>query len=296
MARHYYPADFLIEMCSYLSFWKQNVFHLHLSDHVWSQYLLNTHERAATLYAAFRVDPQDPSIAGLPRPANETYNSSVMENLQRKCALRGVTIVPELESPGHSIATTDWKPEIALGDFSMLNLSNPETLPTVKSYWKAVLPLFHSKVVHIGADEYDSNFIDLYTGFVNSMNDYIKQISGKAVRIWGTFPPSRSTKKVSKDVSVQHWQIGQDNALFDFINNGYNVLNSDDYFYLDVKYSDGGVYPVQLDISRVFNGAPGGGPFAPNIFDHANATNNPPRDNPNVLGHLAVLWNDWGQK
>lgn len=296
MARHYYPPDFLVEMCSYLSFWKQNVFHLHLSDHVWSQYLLNTHERAAQLYAAFRVDPNDPSIAGLPRPSNETYNASVMDSLQRRCARRGVTIVPELESPGHSLATTDWKPELALGDFTMLNLSYPETIPTVKSYWKAVLPLFYSKAVHIGADEYDSTLVDVYTDFVNTMNDYIKQVSGKAIRVWGTFPPSRSVEKVDKDVSIQHWQIGQDNALFDFINNGYNVVNSDDYFYLDVKYSDGGVYPVELSTSRVFNGAPGGGPFSPNIFDPKNATNNPPRDNPNVLGHLAVVWNDWGQK
>ena len=174
----------------------------------------------------------------------------------------------------------------------MLNLSHPQTLPTVKEYWKAVIPLFHSKIVHIGADEYDSHFVDLYTGFVNAMHDYIKQISGKTVRIWGTFPP----QNLSKEVSVQHWQIGQDNALFDFINNGYSVLNSDDYFYLDVKYSDGNVYPPELNISRVFHGAPDGTAYAPNIFDHANATNNPPRRNPHVQGHLAVLWNDWGQK
>lgn len=280
-----------------MSYWKQNVLHLHLSDHVWSQYLLNTRERAAQLYAAFRVDPDDPSIAGLPRPANETYGAAAMETLQRRCAMRGVTVIPELESPGHSLATTDWMPKIALGgDFSMLNLSEPETLSTVKAYWKAVLPLFRSKVVHIGADEYDARFVSEYTDFINAMNAYIKEISGKAIRIWGTFPPSRSISKVDKDVSVQHWQIGQDNALFDFINNGYSVLNSDDYFYLDVKYSDGGVYPAELDISRVFQGAPGGGPFSPNIFDHANATNNPPRDHPNILGHVAVLWNDWGQK
>ncbi|KAL7928968.1 glycoside hydrolase superfamily [Trichoderma chlorosporum] len=296
VGRHYYPADFLAEMCSYLSFFKQNVFHLHLSDHVWDPAKLGSHELALELYAGFRVDSTDPAVAGLARPVNETYSPSVFDDLQQKCASRGVTILPELESPGHSMATTDWRPEIALSDFSMLNLSHPETLPTVKSYWKAVINNFHSKIVHIGADEYDSNFINEYSTFVNDMSAYIQSISGKSTRIWGTFPPSFApgSINVNKDVTVQHWQIGQDNGLFDFIDNGYNIVNSDDYFYLDLKYSDGNQYPKELDIERVFHGSPDGSAFAPNILDNANATNNPPRDSPNVLGHLAVVWNDWG--
>ncbi|ETS03312.1 glycoside hydrolase [Trichoderma reesei RUT C-30] len=296
VGRHYYPAEFLAEMCSYLSFFKQNVFHLHLSDHVWDPAKLGSHELALQLYAAFRVGSADPEVAGLARPVNETYSPSEFDKLQQSCARRGVTILPELESPGHSMATTDWRPEIALADFSMLNLSHPETLPTVKSYWKAVINNFHSKVVHIGADEYDSNFINEYSTFVNEMSAYIRSISGKSTRIWGTFPPSSApgAVNVDKDVTIQHWQIGQDNGLFDFIDKGYSIVNSDDYFYLDLKYSDGNVYPKELDIQRVFHGAPDGSAFAPNILDNANATNNPPRDSPNVLGHLAVVWNDWG--
>lgn len=34
--------------------------------------------------------------------------------------------------------------------------------------------------------------------------------------------------------------------------------------------------------------------MAPNIFDTSNNTNNPSRDNPNVLGQVAALWNDYG--
>jgi hexosaminidase len=170
VGRHYYPPDFVIEMCAYMSYFKQNVFHLHLSDHVWNPANLYTHELALELYAGFRPSSDDPAIAGLPRPSNETYSPSVFENIQQECAARGVTIVPELESPGHSIATTDWKPELALADFSMLNISYPETIPVVQTYWKALLPGFHSKVVHIGADEYASNLVDEYTYFVNTMS------------------------------------------------------------------------------------------------------------------------------
>lgn len=192
------------------------------------------------------------------------------------------------------MATTDWKPQLELSDFSLLNLSYPETLPTVQIYWKALINNFHSKVVHIGADEYDSDYISEYSDFVNAMSSYIKGISGKSTHIWGTFPPSSNTTNVDTEVTIQQWDIGQDNGLFDFINNGYTLANRDDYFYLDVKYSDGDVYPKELDIQRVFHGAPDGSAYAPNILDHSNATNNPPRSSPYILGQLAVVWNDRG--
>jgi hexosaminidase len=210
----------------------------------------------------------------------------------KKCARRGVTILPELESSGHSVATTDWKPQLALADFSMLNLSYPETLPSVKAYWKAVINNFHSNIVHIGADEYDANLVDEYTAFVNALSEYITDTSGKSTRIWGAFAPIANATNCDKSVTIQQWDIGQDNELFDFIKNGYTLVNSDEYFYLDVKYSDGGVYPKELDIQRVFHGAPEGAPYAPNVLDHTNATNNPPQDSPSILGQLAVVWND----
>ncbi|KAH8817293.1 glycoside hydrolase superfamily [Xylogone sp. PMI_703] len=295
VGRHYYPPDFITEMCSYLSFFKQNVFHLHLSDHVWDPAKLGSHELALQLYAAFRPSSNDPAIAGLARPINETYSPSVMDSMQRECAARGVTIIPELESPGHSMATTDWRPELALADFSMLNISYPETIPTVQKYWKALLPGFHSKIVHIGADEYASNLVDEYTYFVNTIASYIKEISGKSTRIWGTFAPSTEpgVTNVDTSVSIQQWEVSQDNGYYDFVKRGYQVLNADDFFYLDLKHSEGG-YPPAVDLQRVFFGAPDGGPYAPNIFDHSNATNNPARNDPSVLGQLCVVWNDWG--
>lgn len=125
------------------------------------------------------------------------------------------------------------------------------------------------------------------------MNDYIYSTSGKSIRIWGTFPPSSNyTNNVSTNVSVQHWEFFEDNPYYDYIMNGYDVINSDDAFYIVDKYS--GSYPQKLNITRIFYGAPGGGPYAPNIFDTSNATNNPPRDEPRVLGHIAALWNDYG--
>ena len=291
VGRKYYPAPFLVEMCSYLSYYKQNVLHLHLSDNLVKvdPALYND-----TVYSAFRLDLPEPELEGLNRRKNESYSREVFEDLQSKCAARGVTIVPEIEAPGHALVITQWKPEIALeGDQSYLDLDNPETLPAVQSIWDAALPWIHSKTVHLGADEYSSDHIDKYNEFVTKLSAHIQEVSGKSSRIWGTFPPKANYTNIPTDVTIQHWAAFADNALFDYIKNNYSVVNSDDGFYVVNKYS--GSYPQALNFNRVFHGNPADkSQFAPYIFDGANATNNADPSEPGVIGHEAAIWNDFG--
>ncbi|KAE8333942.1 glycoside hydrolase superfamily [Aspergillus sergii] len=289
--RHFYPPEFLIEMCAFLSFFKQNAFHVHLSDNLYNNVDRYSTQQSMDLYAAFRLWSDDPAVAGLNKRANESYTKEQFDNIQQQCARRGVTIIPEIEAPGHALVISQWRPELALDDLSMLNITHSNTIPTMKSIWKTFLPWFHSKTVHIGADEYDKDLVADYTSFVNTMRDYIFKESGKSMRIWGTFIPSQGAN-VSTDVSIQHWEFFEDNPYFDYIKNGYNVLNSDDAFYIVGKWS--GSYPSTLNKTRVFHGNPAGGAYAPNIFDTKNATNNPPRNDPHILGHIAALWNDYG--
>lgn len=153
--RHYYPASFLVEMCAYLSFYKQNTFHVHLSDNLINNVDLYSRKTQLDLYAAFRLLSPDPAVAGLNKRANESYTRQVFDDVQQKCAARGVTIVPELEMPGHALVISQWKPELGIDtDISLLNISHPDTIPTAETIWKTFLPWFHTKTVHIGADEY----------------------------------------------------------------------------------------------------------------------------------------------
>jgi hexosaminidase len=132
----------------------------------------------------------------------------------------------------------------------------------------------------------------VYNTFVNAMNAYISA-RGRSIRIWGTFPPQKNyTNNIATNVTMQHWEFFEDNPYFDYIQNNYSVINSDDQFYIVTKYSTS--YPQVLNRTRIFHGNPDGGAFAPNIFDQRNATNNPARDSPFVVGHLAAQWNDYG--
>ncbi|PHH66393.1 hypothetical protein CDD81_7448 [Ophiocordyceps australis] len=291
--RKFYPVGFVAEMCAYLSFFKQNTLQLHLSDNINNYPDRYSEERTLGLYSAFRLSSQDAAVAGLAQLRNESYSQAEFEWMQKQCVQRGVTLVPEIEAPGHALAIVKWRRRIALEtDLSMLNISHPDMLPSLEAIWSVFLPWFQCKTVHIGADEYDDKLVPQYSHFVNSMATFIRQKSAKATRIWGTFTP-RQGANVSRDVVVQHWSRRMGDALHDFVDEGYQVVNADNAFYAVGKWSS--AYPPPLSKTLVFSGNPAtGGSFSPNILDTADASRNAPRDSPSIQGHLAAFWNDWG--
>ena len=176
--------QFLKDLCTYASFFKLSEFHYHINDN----YPLNRGQNGTwnKVYSQFSLYPEDPALQGLITRKNETLSRADFADLQSHCASRGVTVIPEIEAPGHSLAITKWKPQLALAKKDLLNLTHPETIPTVKAIWDEFLPWFKVKEVHIGADEYDATLEDDYVAFVNEMNRYVRRTANKSVRIWGT--------------------------------------------------------------------------------------------------------------
>lgn len=290
-ARRHYPKEWLLDMCSYMSFFKQNTFHLHLSDNqIVDDYSSEVYK---DIPAHFRLWSDSESVAGLNKYRNESYNREDFEEIQTKCAARGVAILPEIEAPGHALPIVQWKPELVYeDDHSLLNISHPDTIPTMQTIWREFLPWFQSKIVSIGADEYTGPAKD-YKKFVNAMNEFIVKESDKQIRIWGTFPPSEETEEVEipTDVLVQHWSWSFDDPIRDYINNDYHVINTDEMYYVVMKY---GGYGRGIPLETIFSGNPDGGPWYPHIFDVKNASNNSPRDEPLIQGAITPIWNDHG--
>jgi hexosaminidase len=91
-------------------------------------------EEKLTFYSAFRLNSPDEAVAGINIRPNESYYEEDFEKIQQSCASRGVTIIPEIEAPGHALVITQWKPELALSTvFTLLNISYPETIPTMQT-------------------------------------------------------------------------------------------------------------------------------------------------------------------
>ncbi|PWI74967.1 Glycoside hydrolase, catalytic core [Purpureocillium lilacinum] len=292
-ARHFYPKEFLADLCSYMSFFKQNTLQLHLSDNIIASHY--TPDNFRDLYARFRLWSDGEAVRGLSTHRNESYSRDEFDWIQRRCAARGVAVLPEIEAPGHALPIVQWKPQVGYeGDLSLLNISHPDTIPTMKTIWKEFLPWFHSKVVSIGADEYLGPESE-YKKLVNALDTFIQGESGKTIRIWGTFPPKKGTPsadEISTDVSIQHWAYAFDNPLNDYLKNNYSVINSDEMYYVVIKCC---AYARRVDISKTFTGDPADkGPWRPNIFSTAKAADNAPRDEPLIQGAITPIWNDRG--
>ncbi|RGP69458.1 beta-n-acetylhexosaminidase [Fusarium sporotrichioides] len=296
--RKWYSKDFLKELCSYASFFKMNEFHYHLSDN----YPLNRgkNETWQDVYSHFSLLPEDKELRGiLHGRENETLSRDDFNDLQKHCASRGVTVVPEIEAPGHSLYLTKWKPELALPKKDLLNLTHPDTLPTVQKIWKEFLPWFKTKEVHIGADEYDAELADDYITFVNKMSRFINSTSDKRSRIWGTHEPSKKNQTIDKDVIIQHWQYGQSDPV-QLVKDGYDVINSEDWWaYTSLKNDHMPIlparYPQFFNESRVFNFADKDGwQWTPADFNPFNTSMQLDDGESRLRGATLAAWNDNG--
>ncbi|KAG8215740.1 glycoside hydrolase family 20 protein [Butyriboletus roseoflavus] len=294
--RHWYTTEFLAEICTYASFFKINEFHIHASDNLWIPSLLYGLDWRS-LYSGFRFKPpRDSPVAGLVPHRNESWSFNRFADLQSHCAQRGLTIVPEIDTPGHSLVISQWRPQLMRnGTPDSLNLSYPETIPTIQSIWSQFLPWFSSAEVSIGADEYSSSLADEYISFVNEMSSYIRGISGKSIRAWGTYEPS-NTSSVSTNVTIQHWDFPTASIPLDLLDSGYRVINSEQSFlYLEGKIPAEGGFPQTLNVSLLFSGASTeSGGWAPNIFAANDPANNTAYNNTGLRGAIFALWNDWG--
>lgn len=295
--RKWYSKEFLKELCTYGSFFKLSEFHYHSSDN----YPLNRgrNETWTEVFSHFSLYPEfNTDLQGIIQRKNETLSRADFEEFQSHCAQRGVTVVPEIEAPGHALAITKWKPELALMKKDLLNLTHPDAIATVKSIWMEYLPWFQTKEVHIGADEYDPELADDYINFVNEMAVFVKDISGKQIRIWGTHEPSRNLT-INRDIIVQHWQYGQSDPI-QLQDDGYQLINSEDWWaYMSLKNDHSPIlpatYPQFYNNTRTLNFADvAGWQWNPALFNPVNVSQQLEPSASGNKGAVLAAWNDNG--
>ncbi|KAG9204334.1 hypothetical protein G6514_001408 [Epicoccum nigrum] len=295
--RKWYAPEFLKELCTYASFFKISEFHYHSSDNA----PLNRghNETWNKVFSHFSLYPeQNTELQGIIERRNETLSRAQFEDFQNHCAQRGVTVIPEIEAPGHALAITKWKPELALAKKDLLNLTHPDAIPTVKAIWSEFLPWFQTKEVHIGADEYDSTLADDYINFVNEMSAFVNSTAEKRIRIWGTHEPSENLT-ISKDIIVQHWQYGQSDPV-QLQKDGYSLINSEDWWaYMSLKNDHTPIlpapYPQFYNTSRTLNFADvPSWQWDPSLFNPVNTTAQLSPSASGNKGAILAAWNDNG--
>lgn len=121
--RKFFPMSMLRDYVKILSYYKMNTFHIHLSDNGFKQFFGDDWNKT---YAAFRMECG--TYPGL-TARDGYYTKAEFRDLYRLADSLGVTIIPEIDVPAHSLAFTHYRPSIASKDYGNdhLDLFNPET-------------------------------------------------------------------------------------------------------------------------------------------------------------------------
>jgi len=131
VGRNYQSIDLLKQQIDQMARYKLNIFHFHLTED-----------------AAWRLQvkqyPQLTEAKFMQRNKGQFYSIATLKELIQYCKERYITLVPEIDMPGHSAAFTR-----AMG----VDMQSEEGLQIVKNIIQEVCTTYDVPYIHIGADE-----------------------------------------------------------------------------------------------------------------------------------------------
>lgn len=165
-SRHFWSVDFVKKFIDLLALHNMNVFHWHLTDDQgwrieikkWPRLTTVGSKRSGTIIGT-NSDLDD----GI--PYGGYYTQAELREVVAYAAARHITIVPEIDMPGHMLAALAAYPELGctggpyqVGHYwgvykDVLCVGNPRVYEFVQDVLTEVMDIFPSKVIHIGGDE-----------------------------------------------------------------------------------------------------------------------------------------------
>ncbi|MEN7550447.1 family 20 glycosylhydrolase [Rapidithrix thailandica] len=261
VSRHFMPLDFVKKYIDYLALHKLNVFHWHLVDGIGWRIEIKSHPEL-TDWGAWRVVKegkkpwQDFEIwkPGDERPKyGGYYTQEEIKEVLAYAKERFVTVVPEIELPGHSEVVFQCYPDLLCQDHkgkSLKNIgvycaSNPKSYTLLEEILDEVIELFPSEYIHIGGDEVSkSNWKacancqklmkkegytphELQSHFVNHFDKYLKE-KGRKLIGWHEILEG----ELSPSATIMYW--GGEKGVADNLSMGHpTVLTTGSHFYFD---------------------------------------------------------------
>lgn len=167
VGRHFFPVAFVKRYIDLLARYKFNTFHWHLTEDQGWRIEIKKYPRL-TEVGAYRketiVEKQFDPYVGDGVPYGGFYTQEEIRDVVAYARSRYVTIVPEIEMPGHSLAALAAYPELACtpGPFEVgtrwgiiedIYCPKEETFAFLEDVLSEVLDLFPGRYIHIGGDE-----------------------------------------------------------------------------------------------------------------------------------------------
>lgn len=157
VVRHFYPVERVIEAIDWCAAHKLNRFHWHLTDDQGWRLPVLTRPRLAEV-AAWRIEADGSRHGGC-------YTEEEILRVVRHAELRGVMVVPEVETPGHARAALAAYPELSCAGLArpvphewgvfedVFCAGNDAVFTFLAEVLDAVTRLFPGPYVHLGGDE-----------------------------------------------------------------------------------------------------------------------------------------------
>lgn len=289
--------ELLYRIAEELSKHQMNTLQIHLNDNqIISQSDYDgTKEGARQLYAGFRLESDVKNEAGQSITSQDLYYSKEeFAQFIEDAAVMGVEVVPEIDTPAHSLALIKVFPKLGLsGDpesVDQLDLSNPAAQKLAETIWSEYLiasDVFSGTgTVHIGMDEYFGNqkaFVD----YMKALSDYVAEAAPeKTIRMWGSLSKTgQDYSGLSRKIQLQVWDTDWTDPQ-EMYDAGFSVINSlSSSLYL---IPGGGYDRLDLDFLEK--------KWQPNVFETQERTWELPRWSSRTLGACYMLWNDYASQ
>ncbi|MBC7650770.1 MAG: beta-N-acetylhexosaminidase, partial [Deinococcales bacterium] len=170
VSRHFFGVDYVKKYIDFIALHKMNYFHWHLTDDQGWRIEIKKYPKLTSI-GGFR---KGTIIGRYPGKGNDSiyyggyYTQEEIKEVVKYATERFITIVPEIDVPGHSLAAITAYPEYSTtpniqqevgqtwGLFDKVNnvLSPTEgTFSFLEAVFSEVIDLFPGKYIHIGGDE-----------------------------------------------------------------------------------------------------------------------------------------------
>lgn len=261
VSRHFMPVDFIKKYVDYLAMHKLNVFHWHLVDGIGWRIEIKSHPELTDI-GAWRVVKegkkpwQDFEVwrEGESRPKyGGFYSQEEIREIVEYAHERHITVVPEIELPGHSEVVFQCYPELIctdhkgepLNNTGVYCANNPGSYQLLEDIIDEVIDLFPSEYIHIGGDEVnksnwkacakcrglmrsnDYDEFELQSHFVNHFDKYLLS-KGRKLMGWHEILEG----ELSKTASIMYW--GGEGGVANNLEHGHpTVLTTGSHLYFD---------------------------------------------------------------
>ncbi|WP_281228987.1 beta-N-acetylhexosaminidase [Flavobacterium aquiphilum] len=188
VARYYYPVSFVKKFIDYLALHKMNYFHWHLTDDQGWRIEIKKYPKLTEIGSKRNgsIIDRRPGVVNDNKPEGGFYTQEEVKDIVKYATDRFITVIPEIEMPGHSGAaiaaypqlscfpkektdkvdelfadkskqeSADGKVKFVVETWGVKNdvyVPTEQTFQFLQDVLDEVIPLFPSKYIHIGGDE-----------------------------------------------------------------------------------------------------------------------------------------------